>query len=158
VVWIILLLCWVSDLLQPLSAGGSTLDPIDLSKATNLKEVVFQCGSLSSEWVTMTLETIGSRHRDLQRICIHIPHILSYAIQEDGITIEQTEVANPGTRWLGLDRLLVQLWESRSIRPKVVYPRAMDGKRGLRAWAGYLLPEITKRGIIDLVEGSSGSQ
>ena len=105
----------------------------------------------------MTLETITSRQRDLQRISIHIPHILSYAIQEDGVTIEQTEVANPGTRWLDLDRLLVQFWESRSIRPKVVYPRTMDGKKGLRDWAGYLLPEITKGGIIDVVEGSSGS-
>ena len=105
----------------------------------------------------MTLETIGPRHRGLQRISIHIPHILSYAIQKDGVIVEQTEVANPGTRWLDLDRLLVQFWESRSIRPKVVYPRTMDGKRGLRDWAGYLLLEITKRGIIDVVEGSGGS-
>ena len=50
---------------------------------------------------------------------------------------------------MDLDRLLVQFWDSRSIRPKVV-----TEKKGKRDWAGYLLPEITKRGIIDLVEES----
>jgi hypothetical protein len=119
--------------------------PINLSKATKLKGIVFRCGLLHSEWVAMALETITSQRRDLQRISIYVPHPLHYVYDE-------------GTQWLHLDRLLVRFWDSRLIRPKVVYRRAMNGEKGMEDWIGRLLPEITKRGIIDLVEESSGPQ
>jgi hypothetical protein len=53
--------------------------------------------------------------------------------------------ANYG-QWLDLDRLLVQLWESYSIRPKAILSPAEAGS------FERLLPGITKRGVIDLVE------
>lgn len=105
----------------------------------------------------MTLKTITSQHRDLQRLSIHIPHILSYAMPEHGGMLELIEAETPGTQWPDLDRLLLELWDSRSIRPKVVDPRAKN-KNGKRDWAGHLLPEITKSGIINLVDESSGSE
>jgi hypothetical protein len=46
---------------------------IDLSKATKLKDVVFQPRSREVEWVTMALQTITSKHRDLRQISIHMP-------------------------------------------------------------------------------------
>ena len=54
--------------------------------------------------------------------------------------------------WLDLDRLLVQFWESSSIRPKVVVMVQIPGAWNARYSVGYerLLPEITERGIIDL--------
>ena len=58
---------------------------------------------------------------------------------------------NPGTQWLDLDRLLVQFWVSRSIRPKIVYPG--NATEIMKDWIVCLLPEITKRGIVDLVKG-----
>ena len=97
----------------------------------------------------MTLETITFQHRDFQQISIHVPRIVSYAMHEDGLTMELIEEANPGTRWSDLDHLLLEFWKSRSIRLKVVDPRTKDEKRGTKDWASYLLPEITKRGIID---------
>jgi hypothetical protein len=56
--------------------------------------------------------------------------------------------------WLDLGHLLVQFWESSSIRPKFVCLRRVKGERDARYWVGCwrLLPEIMKRGIIDLVE------
>jgi hypothetical protein len=51
-------------------------------------------------------------------------------------------------QWLDLDRLLVQLWESRSIRPNLVPVEKPDAGDQMR----YLLPEITGRVVIDLVE------
>jgi hypothetical protein len=50
-------------------------------------------------------------------------------------------------QWLDLDRLLVQLSESRSIRP-----RFMSTGRSARAEMRDLLPEITERGMIDLIK------
>ena len=57
---------------------------------------------------------------------------------------------------MDVDRLLVQFWDSRSIRSKFMYlPMAGNEKVEIRDRAGRLLPELTKRGIIDLVECSS---
>lgn len=103
----------------------------------------------------MTLDTITSEHQDLHQISIRIPHILGYATAQECTTIERRiGKMNPGTRWSDLDRLLVGFWESRSIRAAVVYHRTprRNGARGIRDWATYLFPELTKRGVIDLVE------
>jgi len=45
----VLFLRWTGDLLEIASAGESIPVPIDLSKATKLKNVVFQCGSPSRD-------------------------------------------------------------------------------------------------------------
>ena len=54
---------------------------------------------------------------------------------------------------LDLDRLLVELWELRSIRPKITNggtPGNYEKKGVMIDYVQCLLPEITKRGIIDL--------
>jgi hypothetical protein len=56
-------------------------------------------------------------------------------------------------QWLDLDRLLVQLSESRSIRP-----RFMSRGEGAGDQMGDLLPEMTKGGMIDLVDYKDGPQ
>jgi len=53
--------------------------------------------------------------------------------------------------WKDLDRLLLQLWTSRSIRPKIGYGGG-EGRYGLRELAPRLLPELTSRSVIDLIE------
>ena len=119
---------------------------------SKLKSIVFRCGYSSSEWVATTLETITPQHRDLQQIAIH-PDIWD----DDGDDIFESIVdTDPGAQWLDVDRLLVQFWDSRSIRSKFMYlPMAGNEKVEIRDRAGRLLPELTKRGIIDLVECSS---
>ena len=49
--------------------------------------------------------------------------------------------------WQDLDRVLLQFWTSHSIRPEIGY----DGGN-FRELAPRLLPELTSRGIVDLVE------
>ena len=113
---------------------------------------MFQCGYTSSEWVTATLETITPQHRDLQQIAIY-PDIWDH---DDGAGFERIVYTTPGAQWLDVDRLLVQFWDSRSIRSKVMYlPVVENEKMEIKDRAGRLLPELTKRGIIDLVEYSS---
>jgi len=55
-------------------------------------------------------------------------------------------------QWLELDLTLVQLWESRSIRPKTLYYSPQGMEEGATERMGCLLPEITRRRIIDLAK------
>lgn len=146
-----------SGLLELWSADESEPWVIDLSKATKLKGAVLHCESLDSGWITRTLKTITPEHRGLQKISISIPSLLGHVTAEDCGGIERRiEEANLGTRWSDLERLLIECWDSRSIRVEVVYPQTQTRNlaRGMKDWAVYLFPELTKRGIIDLVEGT----
>jgi hypothetical protein len=139
-----------SGLLELRSADESKPWVIDLSKATKLKYPVFQCESLDSGWITRSLKTITPEHRDLQKISITIPSFLGHVTAEDCEGVERRiEEADPGTRWSDLEHLLVTLWESHSVRVKVVYPQTQTRTKD---WAVYLFPELTKRGIIEVVE------
>ena len=86
----------------------------------------------------MALRTV--RSRNLQQITIHLyttsANLITEAVRQE---------------WQDLDRLLLQFWTSHSICPKITYE--VD-KRGddLRASAPGLLPELTKRGLVDLVK------
>jgi hypothetical protein len=123
--------------------GGSGTVPIGLSTATKLKDVEFVLNSWNVRWVITPLQTITPEHGGLRQITVHIPF---YLIFSANITLAVGE-ANYG-EWLDLDRLLVQLWESHSIRPKVVIMMT----QGTRDFVGRLLPETTKGEIINLVD------
>ena len=101
---------------------------LDLSTATKLKDVVFGSeGSL--RWINTAIESITSK--DLERVTIESWHIL--------VDCEE---------WWDLDRLLTQLWNSRSIRPTIYLSRR--GK--MIELVPKLLPELTKKGAIDVFE------
>jgi hypothetical protein len=119
---------------------------IDLSKATKLKDVVFRPEPRRVEWVITALQTITPEHRDLRQISIHLPYYLTLAVV---LTNLRQTIGEAGfEKWLGLDHLLVQFWESRSIRPKIISMM----NHGIGDHIGRLLPEITKRGVIDILE------
>ena len=117
----------------------------DLSKATKLKDVVFRPGPWGVKRATTALQTITPEHRHLWQIAIHIPYYWTLAMllaKVDGPTVEVRF-----ERWLDLDRVLIQFWESRSIRPNLIPVAKPDAGDQIR----YLLPEIMERGAIDLV-------
>ena len=93
----------------------------------------------------MALQTITPKHRDFRQIVIHV---LEYLVPGGvGANVEQTiGEANHGQR-LNLDRLLVQVWESRSIHPRVIFTE----EQGMGDCIESLLQEMTKQGVIDLV-------
>ena len=109
----------------------------DFSKITKLKNVVLYCNG-STRWITTTIQTINLR--SLQQITIDSRHPIPTEIEE----LNYQE-------WQELDRLLAQLWTSYSIRPRV----AFGGKEevdDVRAIASRLLPELTRRGVVDVVK------
>ena len=125
---------------------------IDLSNATGLKDLVFRVQSRNVDWVTTALRTITPKHLSVEHISIHVrlyrsgPTLL-------GTNIGQTVGEPVLGQWPDLDRFLVHFWESRSIRPKVrALTSQAEEKQEKRDRVGLLLPEITARGIIDLIE------
>ena len=117
---------------------------------------MFRCEFLDAKWLTVLLEN-ATKVQHLQRISIHVSSRLSRASAMEGSTV-QAEEEQAHALQVGLDPLLVQFWESHSIRTKILYniwhpshnPRHRGG--GTADWLKYLLPESTKRGAIDPVE------
>ena len=133
-----LLLQWLVDNLQlPMGLGTSTKPPpLNLSNATRLKNVELRWDT-PVQWITRTLQTAKSQC--LRRVTIFAPPSFTNSAQG---TLHQ--------EWEELDHVLVQLWTSRSIRPKFKYKETSesdDTGTKLRD----LLPELTRRGIIDVV-------
>ena len=110
---------------------------LDLSKATKLKDVLF-CYGRNIQWVTTAIKTIKSKN--LQQI----------AISSNTYTPPSGQIREAVRQeWQDLDHLLVQLWTSHSIRPKIMYQRE-KGKEEARGFAQRLLPELTRRGVTDV--------
>ena len=129
--------------LKPVPVPGySWAASIDLSKATNLKEVTFCIEEFSIAWVTATLKTIKSEHRGLQEVSIK-----GYAFSDS--VFWSTDAASVGDKtrdqWMELDYVLAQLWESHAVRTKISF----HSERGEETceFVGGLLPETTRRGI-----------
>ena len=98
------------------------MGPVCLSKAMNLKVVGFKCSS-NPKWVALILRTLTPHHTNLQQITIDAPYIFYARLGQDfsghgpkGLLGETVCDA-----WLELDHLLAQLWESHSVRLKVLY-------------------------------------
>jgi hypothetical protein len=122
--------------------GGLGPHSIDLSNATKLKDVVFQLNLRSFEWATTALQTITSNHRELQQISIRVAGFWEFARTSTSFNAGQTDGGQ--RQWPGLDRLLVQFWVSRSIRPKVTCTEP-----GVDNNLPYVSPEMTRRELIE---------
>jgi len=97
----------------------------------------------------MALQTITPEHRNLH-ISIYVSEYLAYVGLDSNV--KQTIGEANFQQWLDLDRFLVQLWESRSARSKVIRTLLRSEKRGMRDCIGCLLPEMMRRGMIDFAE------
>jgi hypothetical protein len=119
-------------------ADKSGRPSLDFSKATKLKELVFRCGEPNVQRIVMALQTVQSK--SLQQITIHPYGAFAIPVKE---AVRQ--------EWQDLDHLLVQFWTSLSIRPRIACEAGIGGDN-LRAYVPNLLPELTRRGLVDLVE------
>ena len=113
--------------------------PFDLSKVANLKYVEFRWKQLEIQWITTSLQTAQSPN--LRQITITLESLF-VSIGSVGEAIHR--------EWRDLDRLLVQLWTSRSILPKIGYRRQICGD-DLRDFTPSLLPELTSRGAVSVL-------
>ena len=113
-----------------------------------LEDVVLRPEWRNVEWITMALQT--TKHRDLRQIsiCVHFGSVLT----SFGANVGQLGGEHVVWQWLDLDRLLAQLWESHFIRPMIISMTPDEEQGTGRDCVLSLLPEITMRGIIDLVE------
>ena len=96
-------------------------------------------------WITTAFRTTVPELPELWHISIRVPYDLAT------FNFKRTHLVVYG-EWLELDRLLVQFLESRSICSKVVCTALMGGEQDMRDFVEYMLPELTRRGMSDLVE------
>ena len=113
---------------------------LDLSKATKLKDLHFWWRGLNVRWIIAALQTIESKK--LERITVY-PLLVKSEI-EDVVHRD----------WEDLDRLLAQFSTPHSIRARVMYKLADEGAV-MKDRVPSLLPELSRRGLVDLVEYSS---
>jgi hypothetical protein len=106
--------------------------PLDLCKATKLREVAFVWTALDVRWITTVLQTAKSNN--LQKI--NITFGVKFINPVNG-TIRRA--------WQDLDRLLIELWASRSIYPTIQFRhRSRNSKR----FTSSVFPELTRRGLV----------
>ena len=124
-------------------------DPIDLSEATKLKEVVLRPIPCDINWVTLGLKTITSTHKDLREVSLIIPF--------HSIPINKGFDEGVYTQWADLDRALIQFQLTHPIRTKLLYIAGSDTEAGKRAseFIESLLPEAIKGGAIRLVDSGT---
>lgn len=113
---------------------------LDLSTATRLKDLVFQCCQPNAKWIINALQTIKSK--DLRQI----------TLRPDARAFWNTMGETVYREWGDLDRLLVEFRTSRPVRPKLVYEMVLCEEEDMRGYALSLLPELTGGGHIDLLE------
>ena len=127
----------------PIDSLPPRLDPatavFDISAATKLKQLVFQCNQPGVQWITMALQTVNSKN------------LRGITVRPNPFDLRYTTPEPICREWEDLDRMLVQFWSSHSIRPKVTYELG-PGRGDMRVDAPSLLPKLVKRGLVDLVE------
>ena len=124
--------------------------PIDLSGATELRGAHFLISSLGVGWITRALQTITHNYRDFRHISFDISDINSLT----HVDIRRDTRVPAFSQWSELDRLLVQFWDTRSIRLEINYYALGEKWEKMDGLAKGLLPEMAKRGLID-AEGPS---
>ena len=120
----------------------SGMTGLDLSGATQIRDVLFRCLKPNVKWISKVLHT--ARSGNLRRISLEPPRHRHVAIGAAAWEKVRQE-------WPELDQLLVQFWASHSLRPKVMCEPGWMGKE-MGDHVARLLPELTRRGIIDLVQ------
>ena len=107
--------------------------PLDLSKATKLRDVGFRWDEPEIQWITTSLQT--AQLKSLQRV------IFTFAAFPLNTTEEKIR------EWQDLDRLLDRLWTSHSVPSNIVY----NDDPGMLAPC--LFPELMKRGALYAAQG-----
>lgn len=114
--------------------------PLDLSGITKLKNLELRWGDPNIQWIVMSLSTVKSE--SLQQITITIGLYASF--------IHPVE-ASTNREWRDLDHLLIQLWTSRSILPRIKYQKR-NGEDKVGELLSELLPKLASRGVVGAFE------
>ena len=153
--------CGISESIQhlqrindfPTFAVEPSAGSINLSRAKRLQVAEFGY-QVYLPFVIATLRTVTDGHRNLQRISIEtIDLLVARDLNYSDPASFVHAIGAAYREWLELDGVLAGLSEAHSIRVKVLYkaPERIDGKIS-RSCLEMLLPELTKGGVVDLVE------
>jgi hypothetical protein len=111
---------------------------------------IFLCEGFEDVWITVALKTLTSRHANFQKVAIHTPIPARLSPVDEPLDVKKTIGGELYSQWMDLDCILVQLWESHAIRLQVICSTGGEEKVA-REFVEGLLPEMTKRGRLELV-------
>ena len=130
------------DILSLPIAENSRVPPLlDLSGITKLRDLELRCAVHTIQWINMSLSTVNSEF--LQQITIIVTSYytnFNHPVEE---SINQ--------EWRDLDRLLMHLWASRSILPRIRYRDVIEEDKLGELLSG-LLPKLASKGVVGVVE------
>jgi hypothetical protein len=111
--------------------------------------MVFRFEERSVSWVTMALRTITVGHEDLRRVSIHFVSRSSPYVRSP-LSLRRIIGDETYTKWMDLDRVLVQLCESHAfcLGVRCLSPLLEDE---VPMHVEFLLPEAAKRGMVRLL-------
>ena len=112
--------------------------------------MILRLEELDDVWTAMVLKTLTSEHRNFRKVTIHIPIAISSV--GEPVNVKQSIGEETHGQWMDLDHILIQLWESNAIHTQVIYTTEGE-KKEAREFIGALLPEMTKRGKVEMLEG-----
>jgi len=109
--------------------------------------MVFRPKAPRVEWITLALQTLTHKHRNLRRITVDI----SYSSGQHPVdgSLRQALGEETVEQWLDLDRTLVHLWEPYPILVKVRWSRDRQ-KKTLADYVWDLCPETMRRGLVSV--------
>ena len=106
------------------------------------------------QWAVAALRTITPDHKTLRRVSVQAFDVLHSLDSDDLDSADVIHLVGEATcqALLELDHVLTRLWESHAIRPEIKYsvPFGVSEEKA-RSYMGVLLPELTKRGLVELV-------
>ena len=128
----LLSLCPMINSLPP-RVGASSTTLLDLSKAAALKDVEFVFEGSSIQWIISALRT--AQVKNLRTISLALPRDPTSQLVHH--------------EWIVLDLLLLQCWFSHWLRPNLKHWWS-GGLMYMESYIAKLLPESTRRGIVDM--------
>ena len=121
---------------------------LDLSKATNLKEVTLRFITPNIPWITAVLKTLKPENKALQKISISCP-----IFSAKSVPLREKE------KWAALDCTLDEFCESRSCGVKIIFSRVKDMEEWeCKEFKRVFLPEMAGRKLVDLIPVTVGKE
>ena len=111
--------------------------------------MVFWFEELFDVWAAMVLKTPTSKPTDFRKDSIHIP--IPTPPVDAPVSVKQSIGEETHEQWMDLNHILVRLWESSGVHTHILYTTEEE-KREACKYIGALLPGMTKKGIVEMVD------
>jgi len=129
--------------LRDYTSDVSARHSVDLSPATNLQSVSFECwkSEYSPDWIAAAVESINSP--SIKSVALHMP----WDFKTQKIVGQVPDSVR--AQWLALDKVFVEYLTARSLKLKVIAAPVTD-RETLEVCVKQLLPNLSEKGMVEM--------